>query len=429
MVSLSNHEPGERIWCYNKSVNGSNWQIEQGCPQCGAPVTLDETDRILACPFCRTRLYLVPEGHFHYCLPPAAGAAGNICYVPYRRLRGSSFSVSASEVTSRFVDMNALAANLPWLPFSLGLRPQVLKLRFVSPATEGRFLAADLPADQAIPGRGGTPRGIFYQNFIGETVSLIHSPLILRDETLYDAVLGKPVAACNIADQERLLAAPSAAPGPVRFIPTLCHHCGWDMEGEKDSLALICRNCNSAWACPGQVFTEVEFAVMPPPPGTGAVAMHLPFWRMKALIAGMELSSYADLIRLGNLPKAITPAFEAAPLCFWSPAFKVNPALYLRWTRQMTVFQPGGDAGDRLPETAIYPVTLPLSEATEGIIITLAQIINDKRTLYPKLLGLRISLQEARLEFHPFVSSRNELLHAAMKVTLDKTALSYGIRL
>jgi hypothetical protein len=150
---------------------------------------------------------------------------------------------------------------------------------------------------------------------------------------------------------------------------------------------------------------------------------------MKVRIAGMELSSYADLIRLGNLPKVITPAFEAAPLYFWSPAFKVNPALYLRWARQMTIFQPGGDAGDRLPATAIYPVTLPLSEATEGVIITLAQIINDKSTCYPKLPGLRASLLGARLEFHPFTSSRNELLHAAMKVTLDKTALSYGIRL
>ena len=54
-------------------MNGTKWQIEQGCPQCGAPVTLDETDRLLACPFCRTRLYLVPEGHFRYHIPPAAG--------------------------------------------------------------------------------------------------------------------------------------------------------------------------------------------------------------------------------------------------------------------------------------------------------------------------------------------------------------------
>ncbi|MBI5582708.1 MAG: hypothetical protein HY892_02690, partial [Deltaproteobacteria bacterium] len=161
-------------------MNGTNWQIEQGCPQCGAPVTLDETDRLLACPFCRTRLYLVPEGHFRYYIPPAAGAEGELFYIPYWRLRGSCFSVSASGVTNRFVDTSALAADLPNLPFSLGLRPQALKLRFVSPATEGRFIRPGRPALQVIPGLSEKPRGFFLQRFIGETVSLINAPLLLR---------------------------------------------------------------------------------------------------------------------------------------------------------------------------------------------------------------------------------------------------------
>ena len=93
----------------------------------------------------------------------------------------------------RFVDTNVLAVDLPELPASLGLRPQVLKLRYVSPATEGRFIAPDLPADQAIPDLGAAPHGAFYQEFIGETVSLIHAPLLLRGETLIDAILGRPV--------------------------------------------------------------------------------------------------------------------------------------------------------------------------------------------------------------------------------------------
>ncbi|MBU2027096.1 MAG: hypothetical protein KJ814_05690, partial [Proteobacteria bacterium] len=171
----------------------------------------------------------------------------------------------------------------------------------------------------------------------------------------------------------------------------------------------------------------VEFAVIAPPPGTGYITIHLPFWRMKPRIEGIELASYADLIRVANLPKAITPAFAAAPLYFWSPAFKVNPALYLRWARQMTVFGPVGEADDRLPETSLYPVTLPLREASEGIVITLAQVITDKLKLYPQLAGLRITLEESRLEYHPFLQSRNELLHPFLRVSLDRTALTYGI--
>src|SRR3989339_2060059 len=50
---------------------------------------------------------------------------------------------------------------------------------------------------------------------------------------------------------DRLAAAPRAPADRFRFVPTLCPHCGWDMEGQKDSLVLICRNCDSAWPCPG----------------------------------------------------------------------------------------------------------------------------------------------------------------------------------
>ena len=410
-------------------ANGT-WHIEQGCPQCGAPVTLDETDRLLACPFCRTRLYLVAEGPFCYYLPPPAVATeGELLYIPYWRLRGSSFSVTASEVTHRFVDTNVLAVGLPELPASLGLRPQVLKLRYVSPATEGRFIAPALSADQAIPGLDAAPHNAFYREFIGETVSLIHAPLLLKGETLTDAILGKPVAVFTADARERLLNAAPAARTQVRFVPTLCPRCNWDMEGERDSLVLICRNCDTAWACPANTFAPVEFAVMAPPPGTKEIAAYLPFWRMKPRIEGMEAATYADLIRIANLPKAITPAFTAAPLRFWSPAFKVNPALYSRWARQMTIFQPIGGEGDRLPEAPLYPANLPLREAAEGIVITLAQLIANKRRLYPLLSGLRITLEESRLEYHPFLLNGNELLHASLRIALDRTALAYGIRM
>jgi DNA-directed RNA polymerase subunit RPC12/RpoP len=413
----------------SENVNSANWKIEQECPQCGAPVTLDETDRLLACPFCRTRLFLVPEGHFRYHIPPAAGAEGELLYIPYWRLRGSSFTLSAFEMTNRFVDTSALAADIPGLPSTLGFRPQVLKLRFDSPTTEGRFIPADRPALDAIPGPDESHGAIFHQRFIGETVSLIHAPLLLRGGALYDAVTGRPVCPCTTQDQQRLHDSPAAAAGRLLFVPTLCPHCGWDMEGEGDSLVLICRNCNSAWACPGQAFEKVEFSVMLPPPAAGEIALYLPFWRMKPQFEGLDLASFADLIRIANLPKAITSDFAAAPLYFWSPAFKVNPVLYTRWSRQMTVFRPVGDETDCLPGASLHPVTIALGDATEGIVINLAQLIADKRKLYSKFAALRVALEESRLEYHPFVQAHNELLHAALRVSLDRTALLHGSRM
>ena len=218
--------------------NQTNWQIEQGCPQCGAPVTLDETDRLLACPFCRTRLYLSAKDHFRYYIPPAAGADGELIYIPYWRLRGSAFSATGVEVIHRFADTSTLAVNFPGLPYSLGLRPQVLKLRFVSPDTEGRFIAPDLPRDAAVPGLGSAPQ------------ERLHPDLHRRD--------GKPDPRAPAPQgrnplrrhprKARLLpaapmtgnvccAAPPAVRGEIRFVPTLCPRCGWDMEGERDSLS------------------------------------------------------------------------------------------------------------------------------------------------------------------------------------------------
>jgi DNA-directed RNA polymerase subunit RPC12/RpoP len=188
----------------------NHWQIEHNCPQCGAPVTLDETDRIFACPFCRTRLYLTVKDFFRYHIPPAEILDGDLLYLPYWRLRGSLFSVAGIDVLHRFVDTNAVAVSHPGLPYSLGLRPQVLKIRFVMPSTPGRFIEPKLSAEQAF--RAVLPfDGAFYQNFIGEAVSLIYAPLYLRGNMLVDAVLGRPVAPCSADERERLLTPPLPA--------------------------------------------------------------------------------------------------------------------------------------------------------------------------------------------------------------------------
>ena len=410
-------------------MSGCSWQIEQACPQCGAPVIFAETDRLLVCRFCRTRVYLKTDDDcFRYRIPFKAGTDGELVLIPYWRIRGTSFSLTGTDVVHRYVDVTRRAVCLNGIPDSLGLRPQALKLRFLTPTDQGRVIAPD-------PSRGPTAltadKGLAEgpcRPFIGDARSLIHAPLLLKDQTLYDAVLGRPVRTCSGDELERLMAFPSAAGERIRFIPTLCPHCGRDLEGEKDSLVLTCPNCDSAWSCPGEAFTRTEFVVMPLPPKSKPVALYLPFWRMTPRFEGMALSSYADLIRTANLPKAVRPAFETTPLSVWVPAFKIAPSLFLRWARQMTVFHPDGEGGERLPASPLHPVTLPLSEAAEGIVITLAQIFADKRKI-PGLAGLRISLETSRLEYHPFVLEKDELIHPLLGVTLDRTALGYGIRM
>jgi len=79
-------------------VNGSNFKIEQQCPQCGAPIILDEADRILSCKFCRTRIYLATEDFFRFYLPPAEGIPENIYFIPYWRIKGLSFTIQEKDI-------------------------------------------------------------------------------------------------------------------------------------------------------------------------------------------------------------------------------------------------------------------------------------------------------------------------------------------
>ncbi len=388
---------------------------------------LGEADRLLLCPFCRTKLYLVADNHFRYCIPAPETNSREILYLPYWRLKGMSFALTGREITNRFFDTNHLALDVQGVPFSLGLRPQVFRLRFASPEMEGRFLAPGLDARAALQFLSATAQTGLPQVFIGEMISLIYSPAYLENDVLYDSLLQRPLGSLNAEGRERLQALCRPPDWQVRFISTLCPQCGWDLQGEREALVLICRNCSTAWTCPATSMERVPFSVTAA--DEDSPHCYLPFWRMKARIEGADLNSYADLVRLGNLPKAVTAAMEERPLYFWSPAFKINPALFLRWTRQMTACQPAGEAVDHLPAADLHPVTLPASEAGESIIITLAGLIADKRRWLPLLPRLRITLEESLLAYHPFTIGSSELIHTEMLLTINKNALAFGRQL
>ena len=65
----------------------AGWQVEDRCPQCGALVALNETDRLLSCAYCQVRLYVATDGPPRYCLPVKPVPAGDLVMVPYWRVR------------------------------------------------------------------------------------------------------------------------------------------------------------------------------------------------------------------------------------------------------------------------------------------------------------------------------------------------------
>ena len=112
---------------------------------------MEETDRLFACKFCRVKSYLEASGVFRYMLPSTAPASKELLYFPYWRFKGMLFSCAGNGVGHKFVDVSHQAVSSPIFPVSLGLRSQALKLKFVTPETEGKFVA-DLKLDASAVG-------------------------------------------------------------------------------------------------------------------------------------------------------------------------------------------------------------------------------------------------------------------------------------
>ena len=408
-----------------------NWEIEYQCPQCGALITLGETDRVFSCSYCRTRLYLIPKDFFRYFLPPPDLFSKDFIFIPYWRLKGMAFFCKANELGHRIIDVSSLALRHTLLPHSLGVRPQTLKLRFISPEMKAMFFNPHIPLETIIQNigmqlhslNGSLSKGPFaYQAFIGETVSLIYSPIFIHQDIAHDGILGKPLASIPRDFADGLLSFDQQMDWQIKFVSILCPNCGWDLLGERDSVALFCRNCNSAWKASQGGFEELNFGIIPSEEDD---LLYLPFWRMNVHIEELKTRSYADLMKLANAPK-VTKEEEGADLYFWTPAFKVPPQPFLRLTLGMTISQPREEFERSLPRSSLYPVTLPVSEAAESIKITIANFAIDKKKIIPKLNEMNIHLNESLLVYLPFTSSGIDFINPHTHLCIHKNYLKLG---
>jgi len=429
-------------------VNGSNFQIEQQCPQCGAPIILDEADRILSCKFCRTHVYLAAEDIFHFYIPPAEGISETVYFIPYWRIKGLSYTIEEKEmnkehddplfsysissnikemdISNKYLDINFLCLDSTLLPHSLGLRPQAMKLKFMgSNENEGKFLRySSTLRDNLINDYQTRTGGLHKAIFIGETASVIYSPVYCANGRVYDAILKKPLdLQTKDAEVEQALISTPDEKWHVEFFPLLCPNCGADLPGEKDALIVFCSNCNSAWNPSNKKFTKVEFATWQE---KGDDITYLPFWQLKVKVSGIQLETYADLIKMANLPKAPSEEWTKTPFYFYAPAFKLNPALFLRWCRQLTATPPPKDLIADFPVKKIHQATLPLNEALESSLLTLVSLIANKRNLAELLSSLNFTLEDYSLILHPFKISSSEFVHTKIGFGMEISALNMG---
>ena len=402
-----------------------NLTIEHQCPQCGAPAVLDEADRLFSCEFCRVKSYLLPQLFFRYMLPQAAPPDARVFYFPYWRFKGMTFACGEGGITHRFVDASVQGIDSPRFSASLGLRSQALKLAFVTPETPGRFLKPEVTYREAgaifnerfqAPGKGR----VFHRAQIGEAVSLIFAPFYQKAGRLFDAVLNEP--AVGAEDGVDPAARPGGRPNwKTRFIPNLCPGCGWDLQGQNDSLVLLCNNCDSVWKPTPEKLVRIHFGHLPM---DGNDLCYLPFWRIHADVSAYALASYADMVRLANLPKAIRAEWETAPFRFWSPAFKVRPQTLIHLNRGLTLAQPEAEIEPGIPKGRLFPVTLPVKEAVESLKLCLASFVKPPKQMLPLLSDAQVSPRRFLLIFVPFVEGHHEYLQPQMRLAINKNQLA-----
>jgi hypothetical protein len=386
---------------------------------------LEETDRLFVCEYCRVNSYLISDDFFRYVLPHPAADDYEVIYFPYWRFKGMLFFCGPTNIQERFVDISQQAIDTEYFPFSVGVRSQAMKIRFVTPDAPGRFLKPTLDYQKifgAFEQRFGKslPRPILHQAHIGETLSLIYSPFYVKDK-LYDAILDKPIS--GALPQEFNLDDFSATDprGHIGFVSTLCPHCGWDLEGERDALVLRCKNCDSTWYPVGKKLKQMKFAHVA---GSAENTTYLPFWRIRAELSGLELNSYADLIKIANLPKAVQNDWHDIVFRFWIPAFKVRPRIFLRLASQVTIVQPQDDLLPRLPDRRIHPSNLPVEEAIECLKLTLASFMKPRQTLTEKLPEINVTAKSFTLVYLPFNEEHHEFIHPDYQIAINKNVMS-----
>ncbi|MBW2558995.1 MAG: hypothetical protein JRD69_09245 [Deltaproteobacteria bacterium] len=365
--------------------------VEHECPQCGAPVELEETNRLLRCPYCGVKNYLFAGDMFRFVLPDRAPGK-EIIYVPYMRFKGNVFLCKNASIDHRVVDITRLGVPLSGIPLSLGFRPQAMKMKFVTHDMAGSILSSTLKSDDILDSAGAhtaafVSKKFFHRAYIGEALSRIYLPLYMEGNKLFDAITNQFLVSLP-ADHDVLAPLMDKCPRwNVTFSPTICPNCGWDLDGEKDSVVLTCSNCDSAWQASDGRFAEVSFNVVP---GSREGSLYLPFWKISAETKNeMGIRSYADFIRVTNQPKVVQKDWENRGMSYWIPAFKIRPRIYMHLSKQLTISQEKFETGDRVSRLNLYPVTLPHSEAVQSLKITLADSIMSKEKLFPhkKTLG------------------------------------------
>lgn len=409
-----------------------HFQIEFNCPQCGAPACLEETDRLFRCDHCRVKSYLLAEDHFRYLIPCDSAGGKPLVYYPYWYFKGMFFVCMGNHVESKYLDVSFQGIETEHFPPSVGLRSQALKLRFLTPDTKGRFLKPVIGLPEIVENVRkrfllGKTEPVFHTEFIGETISLIYSPFHLG-EYVYDALENRPV--CELPpDDPKLERFPNAEKWRIRFMPTLCPHCGWDLDGERESLILHCGHCRNLWQTKAGKLEKIPFRSIA---GDYEGNAWLPFWRIKAETSGIGLDTHQEMLNIARVPRiGNEKSDDDRPFYFWIPAFKMWPERFLPLAVKATLGQPDvvADSEGAFSGGEILPANLPIAEAAQVLTSILVSASQPVKFVTDRLENIRIRPRKYLLVHVPFKTTHHEYIQPELKLAVHKNVFKLAEKL
>ena len=130
--------------------------IHQNCPSCGAGIELHEADRLIRCPYCEVKNFMVTRGPLRFLLPDKAPwhiERSEMFYAPYLRFKGNIYYCKGKYQKYKVVDTTQQGMNARALPVSLGLRPQAMPVSLVTKEIQGTFLQQTVKAKHCLSGQ------------------------------------------------------------------------------------------------------------------------------------------------------------------------------------------------------------------------------------------------------------------------------------
>ena len=411
--------------------------IHQNCPSCGAQIELSEADRLIRCPYCEVKNFMVTRGPLRFVLPDKAPGhieRSEMFYAPYLRFKGNIYYCKGKHQKYKVVDTTQQGMNARALPPSLGLRPQAMPVSLVTDEVNGIFLHQTIKARTLLERAAQLTvidsdniKAPFYNRaYIGETLSCIYLPLYVENDVLHDAVTNEPLARGGSVDKLRQMGSAYREIWSPHFLATLCPQCGDSLTGEHDSLVLSCYNCHTSWEEKQGAFHSI--------PWNCIVSQHdemyyLPFWKLRVRSTGTPMNTFADFLRITNQPLVIQKKHEAMELIFWIPAFKLRPSTFLRLGKNMTLSQAKIPEGEASMAKRMHPVTLQRKEAVQALKSVLAGAALNKRNLLPLLPEMNFHPLATELSYLPFFDKGHDFVQEHTSLSLARSVLHFGRKL